>query len=257
MIEKLIESTAWEMTPPKPYGLFHILFMLVGFAVCISAAYLCRNFREKGHKRLLLCLGTVLLVGELYKQLFYCYHIGGGSYQWWVFPFQLCSVPMYLCVAAAVTRCRRISDGLCRFMSTYNFLGGFIAFVEPSGLCHEYWSLTIHAFVWHMLLVFIGVYLILSGRGCKNLSDFRSATYTFLILCAAAFCINLAFGRASGGTINMFFVGPAESTLIVFKDIAHRFGWYASTALFIPCVCFGAWLVYLCFRRLGKKRTAA
>lgn len=46
----------------------------------------------------------------------------------------------------------------------------------------------------------------------------------FLILCGMAFCINLALFRASNGEINMFFVGPANTTLIVFKDIAARFG---------------------------------
>lgn len=79
----------------------------------------------------------------------------------------------------------------------------------------------------------------------------------FLMLCGVAFCINLAFFRESGGTINMFFVGPANNSIIVFRDIASRFGWYSATALYIPCVCFGAWLVYIAVRRLTRKSRTA
>ena len=97
------------------------------------------------------------------------------------------------------------------------------------------------------------LFLILSGNGPKSLKDFGRATVLFLILCGMAFCINLALFRASNGEINMFFVGPANTTLIVFKDIAARFGWYAATALYIPCVSFGAWLIFSAVRLLSKR----
>ena len=74
------------------------------------------------------------------------------------------------------------------------------------------------------------------------------------LLCAAAFCINLIFYAPSGGTINMFFVGPADSTLIFCKDIAARFGWYVSTLLYVPAVCFGAYIVYLLGALVTKPR---
>ncbi len=131
--------------------------------------------------------------------------------------------------------------------------GRLPALLEPSGLSHDYWTLTLHGFVWHTLLVFIGLFLILSGNGPKSLKDFGRATVLFLILCGMAFCINLALFRASNGEINMFFVGPANTTLIVFKDIAARFGWYAATALYIPCVSFGAWLIFSAVRLLSKR----
>ena len=50
----------------------------------------------------------------------------------------------------------------------------------------------------------------------------------------------------------MFFVGPANNSIVVFRDIAARFGWYAATALYIPCVCLGAWLIFAAVRRLTR-----
>ena len=99
-LETLIEATAWGMEKPKAYGPFHLIFTFVGLAVCVLLAYLLRHTGKRGNKAVLLSVGIFLAVTELYKQLFYYYYIGDHTYQWWIFPFQLCSVPMYLCLIA-------------------------------------------------------------------------------------------------------------------------------------------------------------
>lgn len=258
LLVQLMTLTAWEMQKPKAYGTFHLTFTFVGLAICILLAYLLRGLSEKGNRRLLLGMGTFLLLTELYKQLFYTYYIGGGTYQWWIFPFQLCSIPMYLCVIAPFIKRPRVRHGMYAFMTTFNLLGGIMAFAEPSGIVHGYWTLTLHAFLWHMTLVFLGLYLIASGRGANTLRDYRDGVLTFLALCVIAFGINVAVNYGLGEHINMFFVGPKNSSLAVFKDIAERFGWYTSTALYIPTVCLGAFLLFLpvyLYRRKKKRKT--
>ena len=89
------------------------------------------------------------------------------------------------------------------------------------------------------------------------MKDFGSASITLLALCLAAFLLNLAFWKASGGTMNMFFVGPANSSLIVFKDISRAAGWYVSTALYIPVVVLGGFLIFLPFWAWNRKRSRA
>ena len=254
VLTDLMTATAWMMEKPKAYGAFHLTFTFVGFAVCLLLAYLFRRLGERGNRRLLVSVGIFLMLTEIYKQLFYTYYIGGGSYQWWVFPFQLCSVPMYLCVIAPWLKNKRIARAMYAFMTTFNLLGGFMAFIEPSGIVHEYWTLTLHAFIWHMTLVFIGFYLVASGRGATEMTHYRGAVISFVCLCALAFCINLIFWYPSGGEINMFFVGPQNSSLIVFKQIAEAAGWYISTLLYIPVVSLGAFLFFLPVHLFFKKR---
>lgn len=256
MLDQWIGATAWPMTPPASYGAFHLLFLFFGLSGSAALAYGLRRCSPGRCRRILLGVGLFLMFCEGYKLLFYYYVIGHGSFQWWVFPFQLCSIPMYLCVAVNLTRREAVRRAICTFLCTYNLLGGFLALLEPSGLCHEYWTLTIHAFVWHTLLVFLGAFLISTGNGPKSRRDFGRATVLFLILCAMAFYINLAFFRASGGQINMFFVGPANNSIVVFKNIAARFGWYTATALYIPCVCLGAWLVFASVRLAARREIA-
>ena len=252
-IQRFIEATAWTMEKPKAYGSFHLIFTFVGLAVCVLLAYLLRHTGKKGNRIVLVSAGVFLMITEVYKQFFYYYHIGGGSYQWWIFPFQLCSVPMYLCVIAPFLKEGKLQEMMYKFMTTFNLLGGLMAFIEPSGIVHEYWTLTLHAFIWHMMLIFIGIYLIASGRFAKTGKDYWHATFTFIALCAVAFSINLIFRDVSGGSINMFFVGPRNSSLIICKQIAEVFGWYVSTVLYIPAVSLGAWIVKTIVKKIREK----
>ncbi len=247
MLEALIRWTAWEMEKPAAYGPFHLTWCFVAVIVCVFLAWKLRNAGELGNKIILAGIGIFLVVCEAYKQLFYYYYIGNGSYQWWIFPFQMCSVPMYLCLIAPFLKPGKLQSGMYHFMMIYNLLGGIMALMEPSGITHKYWTLTLHAFIWHTLLIFVGLYLGFSGRTTAVKQDFKLASLTLLALCGIAFCINLLFWDVSGGDINMFFVGPKNSSLIVFKDIAEKLGWYVSTLLYIPTVMLGGYLVFLPF----------
>ena len=253
-LDTFMTWTAWSMEKPPAYGLFHLSFAFIGFALSLFFAWKLRNLSDKANRILLLCCGGFLVITEIYKQLFYYYYIGNHSYQWWIFPFQMCSVPMYLCILAPLLKPGKVQSAMYNFMMLYNLLGGFMAFVEPSGIVHEYWTLTLHAFLWHMILVFVGLYLAISGRGGKKMSDYRSASATFVVLCAIAFCINLLLRDVSDGTVNMFFVGPSISSLVIFKQISELLGWYVGTLLYIPTVCFGAFLVFLPVHLHAKKK---
>ncbi len=252
-MEEIIKATAWEMVPPAAYGTFHLSFLFVGLAVSIGLAYLLRKTNDSQNKRVLLFCGIFLAVCEVYKHLFYYYVVGQGTYPWWIFPFQLCSVPMYICLIAPFLKKGKLQTALYNFMISYNFLGGFIAFLEPSGLVHGYWTLTLHAFIWHMLLVFIGLYLMMSGRAGKRISDFKPVVLTYVVMCAAAFCINLALWRVAKGDINMFYVGPAISPIVVFKDIAAKYGWYVNTPIYMALMTLGAFGFYAPFCALRKR----
>ncbi len=255
MIESFMTLTAWEMEKPRAYGPFHLTCTLIGVILCILIARRLKNVSEKGNRIVLFSVGMFLLVTEVYKQLFYTYYIEDHAYNFSIFPFQLCSVPMYLCLITAFLKDGKLRDGMYHFMTTYNLLGGLMAFIEPSGISHGYVTLTVHAYIWHMMLIFIGFYLIASGRYAKTWRDYRLATITFLVLAVLAFGINLTFWEASEGKINMFFIGPRNSSLAVFKQIAKTYGWYVSTALYIPTVCLGALIVFLPAHLHDRHRT--
>lgn len=253
VLDLFFASISWPMEPPPAYGAFHILFTLIGFAVCGFSAWRLRNASDKIGGRIVFFCGLVLSLSEVFKQFFCFYVIADNTYHWGEFPFQLCSVPMYMCLIAPWLKPGKTQRAMYSFIVLYNLLGGAIAFAEPSGLLHRHLFLTIHSCVWHMLLVFVGLFLCISNRGGTQKGDYKSATWTFLVLCGIAFGLNYFVQYGLGKSMNMFFVGPGNSPLIVFKQFSEWFGWYINTPIYIFAVCLGAYILFALIYRIRNK----
>ena len=147
------------MTPPRPYGPFHLLFTAAGAGAAVwLSALLSRPQKSPGLSRLLFLCGLVLAVCEGFKQGFLYFVENNHTYDWWYFPFQLCSVPMYLgLLLPAANSVPRLRSVFTVFIQDYGLLGGIMALLEPSGLMHPYWLMTIHGFLWHFILIFMGL----------------------------------------------------------------------------------------------------
>lgn len=146
------------MEPPAPWSSFHIIFSLCGFFVAGIVAFFLSNYyaaktelsldssdsnASKNTPKKLFCLpgiqilwicGLILAVSEIYKQLFLYEVINQKHYDWWYFPFQLCSTPMYLCLLLPVFSVR-LQKAAAVYLESFGFLGGIMALAEPSGLC--------------------------------------------------------------------------------------------------------------------------
>lgn len=240
-MKAFLQWTAWTMDKPAAYGPFHLVFTAVLLAVTVWAAWRLRNTSEKANRIVLGCVGGFLLLTEVYKILF---HIYVDPYDWgfWgCFPFQLCSVPMYLSLWCAVCRNQKVNSWLYECMFAVNMFGGLMAFIEPSGIQHGYVTLTAHAYIWHMLLIFLGLYLYCSKRACMDRSGYKKAAVSYLVSCAAAQGLNLLFA----GKINCFYISPyVISPLAVFKNIYAACGWLVNMVLLILALLIASAVVY-------------
>ena len=249
-----LEMTHWTTEIPKAYGALHLSVMLIGFFLCFFAAYLLRHKNEKIIKRIILAIGVTLAVCEVYKQLMYKFVICPDDlYHWGAFPFHFCSIPMYLCLIIPFLKKGVLLQTMYDFIMSYSLLSGFVAFLEPSGLLHRQVTMTAHSLLWHLVLVFLGALMAFTGLGGVTKLNFKRATVMWLALCAIAFSINCIHWNVSEGALNMFFVGPRNSSLIICKQISEAFGWYVSTILYIPAVSLGAWIVKTVVKTLRAK----
>ena len=253
-LDTFFESIALPMEVIPSYSAFHIFYTLIGFAVCAFAAWKLRGVSDRTSGVILFSLGLILALSEVFKQLFYFFVIKDGSYSWGDIPFQLCSVPMYMCLIVPWLKPGKVQRGMYSFMVLYNLLGGAISFTEPSGLFLNYWFLTVHALIWHMLRVFIGLFICFSRRGGNQKSDYVSATWTFIALCGIAFGLNCFVQYGLGKNMNMFFVGPGNSPIIVFSQFSKWLGWYINTPIYIFAVCLGAYIVFCLIYYCQNKR---
>lgn len=112
----------------------------------------------KKQNRFYLYCGILMLLSELWKQWCLTYILNHGQYNWWYFPFQLCSIPMYLCLVIPWIHTERLRGILITFLMNFGLLGGIFAFFDTSGMHYEYLPLTIHSYAWHILLITIGLF---------------------------------------------------------------------------------------------------
>ena len=240
-MDAFFQWTAWEMEKPTSYGGFHILFTLFLLIIAVSAAWRLRNTKDRGNRIVLGAVGGFLLLAEVYKILF---HMTVDPYDWqfWgTFPFQLCSVPMYLSLFCAFCKNEKVNKPLYEFMFAVNMFGGIMAFIEPSGIHHGFITLTVHAYIWHMALIFLGLYLYFSRRACMDVRSYRQAVAVYLGSCLVAQSFNLIFA----GKVNCFYISPyIRSPLAVFKNIYTSCGWVVNMVLLILALIIASAVVY-------------
>lgn len=249
---------AVPMTPPQAYGAFHLAFFFGGL-ICVAAiAFLCARFcSERQGVWILFSVGVLLAVGEGYKQLFYTAYYGNGSYQWHMFPFQLCSMPMYLCLLLPFLRKKEHRRAVLCFLSSFGLMGGFVSYLSPQTMCRNTWNMTLHSFLWHMLLILIGVCagILLCKESKSRARRLRMRTYLAAVgqyvgFAVIAFGINCLCYSAIGydGTLtNMFYVGPHDSPLVICRDICASAGWGLNTVVYMSALIACAFLFFLVF----------
>lgn len=279
-IVNFLRQTAWPMAIWQLYGPEHILTAVLGAGLAVGAGVWASKRWPVQWKKIYIAIGLILLFSEIYKQLFYYFIVNQKHYQWYLFPFQLCSLPMYLCLWIPWIKSKRLRMILNTFMTDFNVLGAVMVFVDPTGIFHGYWTLTLHGIVWHLLILFVGVYSGLSGFGthgriCKRnececrgtkqscmmarsmlngrrsvvlaaaMKEFLYGLPVYAITCAVAVGLNVMLYPY--GNANLFYLNPYEPSIqMVFRDIAAIFGTTAGNAVYYLATIAGAYVIHLC-----------
>ena len=245
-MSQLLKKTAWPMAIPAPYSFFHIAFSLTGIllaafvAVCLAGR--CRHNPTKSASVIAAC-GIILALGETYKQLFLYIVVNQGAFDWWYFPFQLCSTPMYLCLALpAVKGFPSVQQTICTYLQDFSLLGGVMALLEPSGLLHPYWVLTLHGLIWHILLIFLGLFCCLSGISGHGKREYVKTLILLGSFCLIAFSINII----TKGKADMFYISPYYPvTQVFFNQISLDYGTLAGILMYLAAICLGGFLLHV------------
>ena len=266
-MKELLMLTAWEIDKPELFGRLHIVLLAAAVLPAVYGAVRIKNSAYTRRIRILTICGWILVVTEIYKQLFFYYVVNNGVYDWWYFPFQLCSVPMYLCILLPIagrvhfsqqaesngSAAGSLQSVFLTFMGGFTFISTSAALIYPQDFLRIYVTLTLHGFIWHGLLLFISLTVFLSGMADLSPKGFARSAALFLILCAAAVCINVAAEPAmssaySDGLIRnpyaaMFYLNPLHiSPQPVVSAIQKSAGIPVGLALYIAAIAAAAWL---------------
>lgn len=218
--------------------------------------------KMKKTDKISLLVGIIMIISEIIKQLVLTFIVNGGVYALWYFPFQLCSLPMYLLPLYAICRSKKVKEAILTFLMTYTLVGGIAVFFDQSGLHYTLPILTLHSYLWHIFLIVIGINSGLIFIKCQRSrkSSFRpfiQASTIYLISCLIAEIINLSLDDF--GNINMFYINPDfKMAQIVFKDLVPVIGNDLTIVVYILATILGAFLFYLAWRSIERcliKRT--
>lgn len=256
---KLFTSIAAKFPEtPKAWGTLHIVFFAAGLAVSIALALLFRRSDTKRFNIILRTAGFILGGMEVVKICFFHFALLGCDIRNTVnlFPFQLCSLPIYLApIASYLKEESKVRKGMLTFMMTYTFMSGLSAFINPSGILLEHVLPTFHSLTWHMMLVFIGLLIAFSGRGGCTLRDFGRGVIVFIVCCNIALFLNVLLPTLlPGSDVNMFYIGPNRSSLVVFSDIYDRYDWVVQMKIYEMSLTIGAFIIFLPSMIAGKRR---
>ena len=128
-------------------------------------------------------------------------------------------------------------------------MGAVATFIDPSGIFHPYWTLTLHGVLWHLMLIFVGFVIIFSREADLTTKGFLRTLPLFTFFCLAAEVLNSILHRFSAA--NLFYISPWEmSTQLLFGDIDQTLGRPVGILLYILAMIAGAWLIHNTARKI-------
>lgn len=209
-----------------------------------------KNIKSKTD-RIFFMAGLLLLSSELWKQLTLTYVVNGGHYDWAYFPFQLCSMPMYICLLMGIVKSAPVKRALYTFLMDFGLLGGIAAFFDTSGMFYPLTSLTVHSFGWHICLILLGLAAGFSGRGDTTVRGFIRGAFIYGLGCVFATALNVAAHPL--GVINMFYISPYYPMgQVIFDHIAAVLGNGPGIGIYLGCCVLGGGVMhgFWCMRYL-------
>ena len=227
ILGEILQTMDAEMNTPVPYGPFHITFFIASIAMAFGLIMKYPNPAQNTLRTILLAESLIVIVLEIYKQINYSFSYDGQSiildYQWYAFPFQFCSTPMYIGFLAAVTKSRRLSSYFCSFLATYGLFAGLCVMFYPVSVFTNTIGINIQTMICHGFMVSIGIYLLASGTVATELSTLKKALPVFCCLVIIAVILNEFVYHSElsqGDVFNMFFISPyAAPELPLYSDI--------------------------------------
>lgn len=248
----LIEILDTKMQVPEMYGWFHISFFALSV---IAGILLCRFFKfpdERFVKRLLLISSLIVLGLEIYKQINYTFSFDGtaisADYQWYAFPFQFCSTPMYIGFVALLKN-KRLHRACCAYLATFALFAGLCVMVYPPQVFVSTIGINVQSMICHGMMISIGIYLFGSGYVETKHRTILKAVPVFAVCVLVAAVMNeIAYlsGLLERETFNMFFISPhCEPSLPVYSLVqaAVPFPWCA--IIYIAAFSVAAYIILL------------
>lgn len=255
-----------KMETPASYGPFHLAAFAIVIAVTIILCLTAKNAKDKTFRRICFITWVILILFETYKQINFSFNYNGGQpywdYQWYAFPFQLCSEPIYILPFIFLSKEGSvIRKATVSFMSFYVFFAGLAVMFYPGDVFVSTIGIDIQTMVWHGSQVALGMFFMVYYRKDINLKRFLAGIPVFLIMVGTALALDMIVPKFTDETFNMYYISPLfRSTLPLLSSIWGRAPWPVFLCLYLVGYTIAAFLVFAAAyginKAFRKKKTA-
>lgn len=263
MIAEIIEILDAEMAEPGLYGWFHNLWLIITAAATILLCRFCKAGTSKQVCAVVLSVALAVIFLEVYKQINYTFTVDDqgkiqSDYQWYAFPFQFCSTPMYVGLLAGLVRKGKVHQSLCAYLATYAVFAGAAVMIYPGDVFVKTIGINIQTMICHGSMITVGIYLLYTGYVKLEHKTILQAMPVFAVTVAMAAVMNeLAYvtGLLETDTFNMFFVSRhCESTLPIYGAVHEAVPFPLNLVIYILGFTVAAYVILLL--AMGVKKIA-
>ncbi len=238
---------------PDMYGTFHISMLSAFLLADVLLFLFLKKKPGKALRKAIHVMGIIMIVMEIWKQWFIFTYIY-ERYTMWFFPWQLCSMAMYLSSLLPFLKGKTEQASLV-FLSTFSFFAAVMALLVPSDMLRKQVLFTLHGFIYHEIMIAESLCAMMIVARRKEYR-FRPSVIMFLIMAAIAEVINV-IGHFAMGNINrepdMFFITPFYKTdQPVFDYIADKLGIIPEIIIYLSLIILAAFLIFILIRRSIK-----
>lgn len=250
---KLLLLLDSRMSVPKMYGWFHIAFFLASIIVGIFLCKRYKNAEETTVRKVLLIAALISIVLEIYKQINYTFGYDGtaftADYQWYAFPFQFCSTPMYISLLAALLPNKKLHGALSAYLASFALFAGLCVMFYPAQVFIEVIGINIQTMICHGSMVTVGIFLLGTNYVAPTRKSLLKACLVFAVSVFLAAIMNeIAYfsGLLETETFNMFFISPhCEPSLPVYSLVQQVVPFPWCTIIYIVAFSLAAYIILL------------
>jgi len=252
--EQMLYFLQGEMNTPKAFGWFHLLWIFLSFFTIFILYKLKPRYNEKQLKIVLAIYGIVALLLELIKQVIWSFNydpitnLVTWDYQWYAFPFQLCTTPIYIALICLFLKDTKVRKALFSYLSFITILGSIATIIMPDSCFVKTIEVNIHTMFLHLGSFVVSIYLLITGEVKLTRKSLIDASLVFIILVLFANFLNIIVYQSkvlNGETFNMFYISPYfPSTLPIFDIIYDKVPYLIFLITYISVIIAGAIIIY-------------
>lgn len=253
IFEKLILLLQKEMDTPKPYGWFHLLCVGIMILFIIILYKRRNNHNEKQLKIVLGVYGVIALLLEILKQISWSFNYDFitnlviWDYEWYSFPFQLCTTPIFVSIICLFLKDNKIRKSLLSYMAFITILGSIATIIIPDSCFTSDILVNIHTMWLHLGSFVVSVYLLFTNEVKLNIKNLERAFVVFIVFVSVAMFFNIYIYNIdvlNGETFNMFYISPYFiSSLPVFDIIQENTPYLIFLIIYIFAIVLGSFII--------------